>query len=265
MTAVMTLVSHCKSQNKVCIMKQLVILMRLTGPDDHFIHEIMMTSSNWEHFPRYCRFAGNSRVTGEFPSQRPVTRSFVFFDLRLNKRLNEQSWCRWFEAPSCSLWRHCNATRICHFPSYWQKVQSDTKGYSHLTNPYVVSMIRTSCKSRSRAENEMLPFIHQLAYGIFLATFIHCSAHKIYVYDIQLSSFLRNGISSSSVLRGSALTSMDVFEYTLLWYGGKFPYCSKVSIVLLDNTEYRTLVHALSYGSGHEGGPILLPGLAIIW
>ena len=33
---------------------------------------------------------GNSPVTGEFPAQRPVTRSFdVFFDLRLNKRQNE--------------------------------------------------------------------------------------------------------------------------------------------------------------------------------
>ena len=32
--------------------------------------------------------AGNSPVTGEFPSQRPVTRSFdVFFDLRLNKQI----------------------------------------------------------------------------------------------------------------------------------------------------------------------------------
>ena len=32
--------------------------------------------------------AGNSSVTGEFPAQRPVTRSFdVFFDLRLNKLL----------------------------------------------------------------------------------------------------------------------------------------------------------------------------------
>ena len=36
-------------------------------------------------------YAGNSPVTGEFPSQRPVTRSFVFFDLRLNKRLSKQS------------------------------------------------------------------------------------------------------------------------------------------------------------------------------
>ena len=34
---------------------------------------------------------GNSPVTGEFPSQRPVTRSFdVFFKLRLNKRLSKQ-------------------------------------------------------------------------------------------------------------------------------------------------------------------------------
>ena len=34
--------------------------------------------------------AGNSPVPGEFPTQRPVTRSFdVFFDLRLNKRLSK--------------------------------------------------------------------------------------------------------------------------------------------------------------------------------
>ena len=37
--------------------------------------------------------AENSPVTGEFPAQRPVTRSFdVSFDLRRNKRLNKESW-----------------------------------------------------------------------------------------------------------------------------------------------------------------------------
>ena len=37
--------------------------------------------------------AGNSSVTGEFPSQRPVTCSFdIFLDLRQNKRLSKQSW-----------------------------------------------------------------------------------------------------------------------------------------------------------------------------
>ena len=59
--------------------------------------------------------AGNSPVTGEFPSQRPVTRSFdVFFDLRLNKRLSKQSWGWWFETPSCSLWRHRNDKFLYH-------------------------------------------------------------------------------------------------------------------------------------------------------
>ena len=45
--------------------------------------------------------ARNSPVTGEFPAQRPVTRSFdVFFDLRLNKQLSKQSWGWWFDLPS---------------------------------------------------------------------------------------------------------------------------------------------------------------------
>ena len=53
--------------------------------------------------------AGNSPVSGEFPSQRPVARGFyVFFDLCLNKRWSEQSRRRWFETPSRSLWRHRN-------------------------------------------------------------------------------------------------------------------------------------------------------------
>ena len=54
----------------------------------------------WKHFPRYWPFVRgihrslvNSSVTGEFPAQRPVTRSFdVFSDLRLmNERLSKQS------------------------------------------------------------------------------------------------------------------------------------------------------------------------------
>ena len=53
--------------------------------------------------------AGNSPRTGEFPRQRPVTRSFdAYFDLRLNKRLSKQSLGWWFETPSLSLWRHCD-------------------------------------------------------------------------------------------------------------------------------------------------------------
>ena len=59
--------------------------------------------------PLLAIYSGNSPVTGEFPTQRPVTQSFdVFFDLRLNKRLSKQSWGWWFETPLRQLWRHCN-------------------------------------------------------------------------------------------------------------------------------------------------------------
>ena len=55
--------------------------------------------------------AGNSPVTGDFPAQRPMMRSFdVFFDLRLNKRLSKQSRVWWFETPSRLLWRHCDVS-----------------------------------------------------------------------------------------------------------------------------------------------------------
>ena len=53
--------------------------------------------------------AGSSPVPGEFPTQKPVTRSFdVYFDVRPNKRLSKQSWGWWFEAQSRPLWRHRN-------------------------------------------------------------------------------------------------------------------------------------------------------------
>ena len=59
--------------------------------------------------------AGNSPVTGEFPSQRPVTRSFdIFFELCLNKRLCRQPWGLWCETLSCSLWRHRNIVALWH-------------------------------------------------------------------------------------------------------------------------------------------------------
>ena len=45
--------------------------------------------------------AGNSPVPGEFPTQRPVTRSFdVFFDLRLNN-----NWVNNLEAGDLSRYR----------------------------------------------------------------------------------------------------------------------------------------------------------------
>ena len=70
--------------------------------------EDIMTSLNGNIFrvtgPLCEEFTG----PGEFPTQRPVTRSFdVFYDQRLNKRLSKQPWGWWFE----SSWRQCYGYR----------------------------------------------------------------------------------------------------------------------------------------------------------
>ena len=69
----------------------------------------MMTSSNGNIFRVTGPLCGEFTGPGEFPTQRPVTRSFdVYFDLGPNEWLSKQ-WRRWwFKIPSRSLWRHCN-------------------------------------------------------------------------------------------------------------------------------------------------------------
>ena len=82
-----------------------------------------MTSSNGNIFHVNGPLCGNSPVTGEFPSQRPVTRSFdVFWDLRLNKRLSKQSRSWWFETPSGPLWRHRNGQKMCVFKTKFHQM-----------------------------------------------------------------------------------------------------------------------------------------------
>ena len=87
-----------------------------------FLDLIYLSGSKWEirnhlvawwrhQMETFCSLTairtGNSPVSGEFPTQRPVTWSFdAFFDLRLYK----QSWGWWFQTLSRPLWRHCNGS-----------------------------------------------------------------------------------------------------------------------------------------------------------
>ena len=72
----------------------------------------MMTSSNGNIFRVTGPLCGEFTGPGEFPAQRPVTRSFdVFFDLHPNKRLSKQWWGWWFETQSCRSWRHRDETK----------------------------------------------------------------------------------------------------------------------------------------------------------
>ena len=81
--------------HNISIPLELFLLVTLIPPHD----DVTKTFSSL-----LALFAGNSTVSGEFPSQRPVTLRFdVFFDARLNKELGKQSRRRWFETPSRSL------------------------------------------------------------------------------------------------------------------------------------------------------------------
>ena len=110
--------------------------------------------------------AGNSSVTGEFPSQRPVTRTFdVFFDLRLNKRLSKQSLGWWFETPPRSLWIHCNAQTIiffheslCQKSIHWVPVWLSNRQ----TGPHMISCYRPLSIWRHPLNRELSPTADQL-------------------------------------------------------------------------------------------------------
>ena len=94
-------ISRCNCINLPACFFEPNILISLT-------HDDIIKMETFSALLAIC--VGNSPVPGEFPTQRPVTRSSdVFFDLRLNKRLSKQLWGWWFEMLLCSLWRHCNA------------------------------------------------------------------------------------------------------------------------------------------------------------
>ena len=81
---------------------------------------IMMTSSNGNTFRVTSHLCGEFTGPGEFPTQRPVTRSFdVYFDLRPNKRLSKLSWGWWFETLLPPLWRHRNDTLTMTSANPW--------------------------------------------------------------------------------------------------------------------------------------------------
>ena len=100
----------------VCFMQHWAMVTARRRPLSELTHD-----TTWPHVIPWWRHqmetfsalqaicAGNSPVTGEFPTKRPVTRSYdVCFDLRLKKRLSKQWWGWWFETQLRPLWRHCD-------------------------------------------------------------------------------------------------------------------------------------------------------------
>ena len=152
----------------------------------------IMTSSNGNIFRVTGPFCGE--FTGEFLSQRPVTRNFeVLFDLRLNKRLSIQSWGCLFEVPLRSLWRHCNENGY-HF---------DVMDFIEASRPACKTLkyCNTSLKTWScHNANFVITGIIRTTWGatdddkvVFMATFcfqcfnwqVYQERHRIWVQYIQ--------------------------------------------------------------------------------
>ena len=116
---------------------------------------------------------GNPPVTGGFPSQRPVTRSFgVFFDLSLNKRLSKQPRRRWFETPSRSLWRHSNGTayfQMCsgYIYGHWAIGQGSCMVFIRISRRKILKQI--SRKLYSLLEVRLLE--HKRSFSIYCVVF----------------------------------------------------------------------------------------------
>ena len=138
----------------------------------------MMTSSNGNIFRITDPLSGEFIGPGEFPTQRPVTRSFdVFFDLRLNKRLDKQPWGWWFETPSWSLWRQCN-------------VSTQQRKWFETNNEIITDTELLSCHTKHKIYHSM-PIISTQKYG---TTKIHFRSlpsevkrlpgHNAHSYDI---------------------------------------------------------------------------------
>ena len=112
--------------------------------------------------------AGNSPVPGEFPTQRPVTWSFdVFFDVRLNKRLNKQSWGWWFEVPS----RHYNEHSLP-----WELRKALVKGFIwYSTWVCLLSHHQGTIYHNTSKQNAT-------GLGTVCNRYIMTSVHRLYIY-----------------------------------------------------------------------------------
>ena len=111
-----------------CLASNIVLVLIVLVREWSFRECSWLSKSWWRHQMEtfsavLANCAGNSPVPGEFPAEKPVTRSFdVCFDPRLNKRLSNKSWGWWFEMLSRPSWRHCNDCLKCLNVVWWWSV-----------------------------------------------------------------------------------------------------------------------------------------------
>ena len=163
-----------------------------------------MSESWWRHhidtfFALLAFCAGHSPVTGEFPSQRPVTRSF---DLRLNKRLSKQLWGWWFETPRRYLWRQRN---VLLFRQCFIFVNSFNLRSNQLIFP-TIKMFRKHCHSHC-LRIAMTPYNHASPRSSLWTDFgspitIHCQTPPCQTATIDSMLCALSSIANEWLYRG---------------------------------------------------------------
>ena len=236
--------------------------------------------------------AGNSPVPGEFPAQRPVTRSFdVFFDLCLNKRLSKPWWDWWFETLSLPLWRHRNdcvdtgrnpliplGTRyntwlwtsglVNGLASCWHqaiKQINDDKDYQSiviLLQTFPIFHLHLHC--HFELQGDELREIQTKKYRMTFPT-----GKPPFVLVTSLWSICSVTLEIwSQVYCISVLFSFNICKQTLrvMMMTTMITIKTTITLTLFGNIRGSTeLKLALIYGSGHETVAVLLPGFAINW
>ena len=95
-----------------CLVSKPIVAVNivLTGPTNNHLTTYTDDVIKRKHFPRHWPFDRGIHQSLVDSPQRPQRRSFdVFFDLRLNKRWNNQE-CRWFENHRAQ----CDVTVMCY-------------------------------------------------------------------------------------------------------------------------------------------------------
>ena len=138
----------------------------------------MMTSSNGNIFRVTGHLCREFTGPGEFPTQRPVTRSFdVYFDLRPDKRSSKQLWGWWFETLLHSLWRHRNAfSNRAVFMQVWATPHAARISQECSTNLTINSVLWPSIPLRTYGQ------IYQVICGMTPSPWNaaeHCAAFKV--------------------------------------------------------------------------------------
>ena len=164
----------------------------------------------WKHFPRYSPFVrGIHRSPVNSPHKSQWRGVLMFSYIRsLNKRSSKQSWGWWFEAPSRSLWCHCNVLIVtdgCLLESTLVifVYQSTVNG------TYELSVVTHVIALRSFGKHSTGPSTYGPWVRIYCKLFSCKSIHTICSYRVQSHRIYTYG--------SCCLINLYLISFEILW------------------------------------------------